>query len=134
MTAFNMERLHNCAFNLGMAGAAYDEAERFVRERVAFGRPLAEFQAVYHALVDMWTDLEALRLMARNAAASAIDGNYPRALETTAAKLYGARVASQITLKALELHGGYGATTNYAIERIHRDVVATIVAGGSCQC
>ncbi|NDV09886.1 MULTISPECIES: acyl-CoA dehydrogenase family protein [unclassified Rhodococcus (in: high G+C Gram-positive bacteria)] len=131
MTAFNMERLHNCAFNLGMAGAAYDEAERFVRERVAFGRPLAEFQAVYHALVDMWTDLEALRLMARNAAASAIDGNYPRALETTAAKLYGARVASQITLKALELHGGYGATTNYAIERIHRDVVATIVAGGS---
>ena len=131
MTAFNMERLHNCAFNLGMAGAAYDEAERFVRERIAFGRPVAEFQSVYHALVDMWTDLEALRLMARNAAASAIDGNYPQALETTAAKLYGARVASQITLKALELHGGYGATTDYAIERIHRDVVATIVAGGT---
>ena len=131
MTAFNMERLHNCAFNLGMAGAAYDEAERFVRQRVAFGRPVAEFQSVYHALVDMWTDIEALRLMAQRAAASAIDGNYPTALETTAAKLYGARVASQITLKALELHGGYGATTDYAIERIHRDVVATIVAGGS---
>lgn len=131
MTAFNMERLHNCAFNLGMAGAAYDEAERFVRERIAFGRPIAEFQAVYHALADMWTDIEALRLMAQRAAASAIGGNYPRALETTAAKLFGARIASQITLKALELHGGYGATADYAIERIHRDVVATIVAGGS---
>lgn len=131
MTAFNMERLHNCAFNLGMAGAAYDEAEEYVRERVAFGRPVAEFQSVYHALVDMWTDIEALRLMAQRAAASAIDGNYPRALETTAAKLYGARISSQITLKALELHGGYGATSGYSIERIHRDVVATIVAGGS---
>lgn len=131
MTAFNMERLHNCAFNLGMAGAAYDEAESFVRGRIAFGRPIAEFQSVYHTLVDMHTDLEALRLLAQKAASSAIDGNFPQALETSVAKLYGARVASQITLRSLELHGGYGATTDYPIERIHRDVVATIVAGGS---
>jgi butyryl-CoA dehydrogenase len=131
MTAFNMERLHNCAFNLGMAGAAYDEAEKFVRSRVAFGRNVVEFQSVYHVLVDMWTDIEALRLMAQRAAASAVDGNFPAGLETSAAKLFGARIASQITLKALELHGGYGATTDYAIERIHRDVVATVVAGGS---
>lgn len=131
MTAFNMERLHNCGFNLGMASSAYDEAVSFVTQREAFGRPIAEFQSVYHTVVDMWTDIEALSLMAYRAASTAIDGNFPQGLETTAAKLYGARVASQITLRALELHGGYGATTDYPIERIHRDVVATIVAGGS---
>jgi butyryl-CoA dehydrogenase len=131
MTAFNMERLHNCAFNLGMASAAYDEAVAYTSQRQAFGRELIDFQAVYHGLVDMWTDLEALRLMAQRAAAGAIDGNFPPGLETTAAKLFGARTAAGITQRALEMHGGYGATKDYAIERIHRDVVATIVAGGS---
>ncbi len=131
MTAFNVERLHNCAFNLGMAQSAYDEAVKFVEKREAFGRKVVEFQSVYHTLVDMWTDIEALRALAWNAADSAIDGNFPKGLDTTIAKLFGARVTSQITLKSLELHGGYGATLDYPIQRIHRDVVSTIVAGGS---
>jgi butyryl-CoA dehydrogenase len=131
MSAFNMERLHNCGFNLGMASAAYDEAVAYVQKRHAFGKPVVEFQSVYHTLVDMWTDLEALRLMAQRAAGTAEDGNFPKFLETSAAKLYGARVASGITLRALEMHGGYGAITDFPIERIHRDVVATIVAGGA---
>jgi butyryl-CoA dehydrogenase len=131
MSAFNMERLHNCGFNLGMAESAYDEAYKYTHERQAFGRELIEFQSVYHALVDMWTDLEALRLMAMRAASTATDGNFPKVLETSSAKLFGARLASGITLKALEMHGGYGATKDFVIERIHRDVVATIVAGGS---
>ena len=79
----------------------------------------------------MWTDLEALRLMAQRAASTAIDGNFPQSLETSAAKLFGARQAAGITQRALEMHGGYGATKDFVIERIHRDVVATIVAGGS---
>lgn len=131
MTAFNVERLHNCAFNLGMAQAAYDEAVKFVEQREAFGRKVVEFQSVYHTLVDMWTDIEALRALARNAAETAVNGNFPKGLDTTIAKLFGARVASQITLKSMELHGGYGATLDYPIQRIHRDVVSTIVAGGS---
>jgi butyryl-CoA dehydrogenase len=131
MGAFNMERLHNCGFNLGMASAAYDEAVAYVQKRHTFGKPVVEFQSVYHTLVDMWTDLEALRLMAQRAAATADGGNFPKVLETSAAKLYGARIASGITLRALEMHGGYGATTDFPIERIHRDVVATIVAGGA---
>ncbi len=131
MSAFNMERLHNCGFNLGMAQAAYDEAVEYASTREAFGQHVIDFQSSYHALVDMWTDLEALRLMAQRAASTAVDGNFPKALDTTAAKLFGARIASGITVKALELHGGYGATKDFPIERIHRDVVATIVAGGS---
>jgi butyryl-CoA dehydrogenase len=131
MSAFNMERLHNCGFNLGMASAAYDEAVAYVQKRHTFGKPIVEFQSVYHTLVDMWTDLEALRLMAQRAAGTADGGNFPKFLETSAAKLYGARIASGVTLRALEMHGGYGATTDFPIERIHRDVVATIVAGGA---
>jgi butyryl-CoA dehydrogenase len=131
MSAFNMERLHNCGFNVGMASAAYDEAVRYTSSRRAFGRELIDFQSTYHALVDMWTDIEALRLLGQRAACAAEAGNFPPVLETTAAKLYGSRIASAITTKALELHGGNGATKDYAIERIHRDVVSSIVAGGS---
>lgn len=131
MGAFNMERLHNCGFNLGMASAAYDEARKRVEEREAFGRQIIEFQSVYHALVDMWNDLQALQLLAYKAASTATAGNFPRGLETTSAKLFGARIASGITVKSLELHGGYGATLDFPIQRIHRDVVSTIVAGGA---
>jgi len=131
MTAFNLERLHNCGFWLGFSGAAYDEAARYVEQREAFGRPIVEFQAVYHALADMWVQIEALRLLAHRAAAGAIDGRFPRLAEVTQAKLFGATIGPQISLKAMELHGGYGATTDYAIQRIHRDCVTNVVAGGA---
>jgi butyryl-CoA dehydrogenase len=131
MTAFNLERLHNCGFWLGFSQAAYDETARYVQEREAFGRPIIEFQAVYHALADMSVQIEALRLLAYRAAASAIEGRFPPLAEVTQAKLFGATVGPQITLKALELHGGYGVTTDYAIQRIHRDCVTNVVAGGA---
>jgi alkylation response protein AidB-like acyl-CoA dehydrogenase len=131
MTAFNLERLHNCGFWLGFSQAAYDEAARFVERREAFGRPIIEFQAVYHSLADMWVQIEALRLLAYRAAAGAVDGRFPRLAEVTQAKLFGATVGPQISMKAMELHGGYGVTTDYAIQRIHRDCVTNVVAGGA---
>jgi alkylation response protein AidB-like acyl-CoA dehydrogenase len=131
MTAFNLERLHNCGFWLGFSQAAYDEAARYVQEREVFGRPEVEFQAVYHALADMSVQIEALRLLAYKAAAGAIEGRFPPLHEVTQAKLFGATVGPQITLKALELHGGYGVTTDYAIQRIHRDCITNVVAGGA---
>lgn len=131
MTAFNLERLHNCGFWLGFSEAAYDEAARHVERREAFGRPIVEFQAVYHSLADMWVQIEALRLLAHRAAAGAIDGRFPRLAEVTQAKLFGATIGPQISLKAMELHGGYGATMDYAIQRIHRDCVTNVVAGGA---
>jgi alkylation response protein AidB-like acyl-CoA dehydrogenase len=131
MTAFNLERLHNCGFWLGFSQAAYDEAAKYVQEREAFGRQTIEFQAVYHALADMSVQIEALRLLAYRAAANAIEGRFPPLLEVTQAKLFGATVGPQISLKALELHGGYGVTTDYPIQRIHRDCVTNVVAGGA---
>jgi butyryl-CoA dehydrogenase len=131
MTAFNLERLHNCGFWLGFSQAAYDEAAKYVQEREAFGRRTIEFQAVYHALADMSVQIEALRLLAYRAAANAIEGRFPPLHEVTQAKLFGATVGPQISLKALELHGGYGVTTDYPIQRIHRDCVTNVVAGGA---
>src|SRR6201998_1459955 len=131
MTAFNLERLHNCGFWLGFSQAAFDEAAKHPQKREAFGKQIIEFQAVYHSLADMWVPIEALRLLAYRAAASAIEGRFPKLAEVTQAKLFGATVGPQITLKAMELHGGYGATTDFAIQRIHRDCVTNVVAGGA---
>ncbi|KAA1379927.1 acyl-CoA dehydrogenase family protein [Aeromicrobium fastidiosum] len=131
MTAFNLERLHNCGFWLGFSEAAYDEASSYVLQREQFGKPLVAFQVVHHALADMWVQIEALRLLAYRAAATAVEGRFPRLAEVTQAKLFGATVGPQITLKALELHGGLGVTTDFAIQRIHRDAVTNVVAGGA---
>jgi alkylation response protein AidB-like acyl-CoA dehydrogenase len=131
MTAFNLERLHNCGLWLGLAQAAYDEAARYTQQRAAFGKPILDFQAVYHSLADMWVQIEALRLLAYRAASSAIDGRFPQLADVTQAKLFGATVGPQISLKAMELHGGYGATTDFPIQRIHRDCVTSVVAGGA---
>ncbi|WP_354698571.1 Caffeyl-CoA reductase-Etf complex subunit CarC [Paraconexibacter sp. AEG42_29] len=131
MSAFNMERLHNCAFWLGSSLAAYDEAAKHVQQREAFDRPLVEFQAVYHDLANMWTQIEALRLLATQAAATAKDGKYPDLHMVTMAKLFGATVGPQITLKSMELHGGVGVTLDAPIQRIHRDAISNVVAGGA---
>lgn len=131
MTAFNLERLHNCGFWLGYSQAAYDEAATYVQKREAFGRQIIEFQSVYHSLADMAVQIEALRLLAYRAAATAIDGRFPRLAEVSQAKLFGATVGPQITLKAMELHGGYGATTDFSIQRLHRDCVTNVAAGGA---
>lgn len=131
MRAFNMERLHNCAFWLGAAEAAYDEASKYVTEREAFGKKVIEFQSVYHTLADMWTSIEAHRLLCLRAAATAEDGRFPDPQLVTVAKLFGATMGPQVTLKSLELHGGYGVTMDYPIQRIHRDAISNVVAGGA---
>jgi butyryl-CoA dehydrogenase len=131
MTGFNLERLHNCGLWLGLSQAAYDEAAGYTQRHEAFGRPVIGFQSVYHTLADMWVQIEALRLLSYRAASSAIDGRFPKLSEVTQAKLFGATVGPQISLKAMELHGGYGVTTDFAIQRIHRDCVTSVVAGGA---
>lgn len=131
MSAFNMERLHNASLCLGLAEAAFDEASEFVQKRHSFGRPIIEFQSVYHDLADMWVKIEAQRLLAYRAGATAQDGRFPDAHDVTVAKYHGARMATEVTTRAMELHGGYGVTMDYPIQRIHRDVIASVVAGGA---
>lgn len=131
MTAFNMERLHNCAISLGTMMCAYDEASAYVQQRHAFGRPIIEFQAVYHTLADVAVTIEAARLLAHRAAANAIDGRYPQMLETTMGKLFGGTNAPLVAMKCMEIMGGIGVTKKSLIQRVYRDAITNLVAGGA---
>lgn len=131
MTAFNMERLHNCAVSLGGMMAAFDEASAHVQQRIVFGRPVIEFQAVYHALADIAVTIEAHRLLSHHAAATAIDGRYPQMKEVTMAKLFGGTRVPQVTMQCLEMMGGVGVTKAVVTERLHREAVTNLVAGGA---
>lgn len=131
MLAFNMERIHNATFSLALSEAAYAEAVTYIENRSAFGKPIIQFQSAYHSLVEMRLAIEAHRMLTFRAAATAVDGRYPLAEESSMAKLSGCLLAPDITLKAMILCGGDGTTMDFAAQRLHRDAMAALVAGGS---
>jgi len=131
MTAFNMERLHNCAVSLGGMMGAYDEAAAYVQKREVFGRPVIEFQAVYHTLADVAVTIEAHRLLSHRAAENAVDGKFPRMQEVTMAKLFGGTNVPLVAMKCLELMGGVGVTNKSVSQRLARDAMTNLVAGGA---
>lgn len=131
MGAFNMERIHNATLSLALAEAAFDEAVAYVRERTAFGKPILEFQATYHTLVEMRMAIEAHRGLLYRAALGAEDGRYPQLLEATMAKLSGCTMLPEVTKQAMILCGGDGTTLDFAAQRLHRDAMSALVAGGS---
>jgi len=115
-------RINIGACSLGTARAALEEAKAYVSERKQFGRAIAEFQATQFKLADMATELEAARLMIRNAAA-ALDRRDPRATMLCAmAKRYASDVCFQIANDGLQLHGGYGYLKDFPAERHVRDL------------
>jgi alkylation response protein AidB-like acyl-CoA dehydrogenase len=131
MTAFNMERLHNCAVSLGGMLCAYDEAAEHVQQREQFGRPVIEFQHVYHTLADIAVTIEAHKLLSYQAAANAIDGKFPEMQEVSMAKLFGGTQIPHVAMKCAELMGGKGVTSVTRTQRIVRDAVTNVVAGGA---
>jgi len=108
------------AMALGLAQAALDEAIRYARERVQFGQPIAKFQAIQWMLADMATEIDAARLMVYRAAALK-DAGKRFTKEAAMAKLYASEVAERAAFKALQIHGGYGYSREYPVERIYRD-------------
>ena len=115
-------RINIGACSVGTARAALDEAKAYVTDRKQFGRPIAEFQATQFKLADMATELEASRLMIRNAA-DALDRKVPRATMLCAmAKRFASDMGSKIANEALQLHGGYGYLKDFPAERHVRDL------------
>jgi alkylation response protein AidB-like acyl-CoA dehydrogenase len=115
-------RINIGACSIGTARAALEEAKTYVHDRKQFGRPLAEFQATQFKLADMATELEAARLMIRNAAA-ALDRRDPRATMLCAmAKRLASDAGFSIANDALQLHGGYGYLKDFPAERHVRDL------------
>jgi len=114
---------------LGLAQGALDHTLRYVQEREQFGRPVAEFQAVQFQLAQMATEIEAARLMVYNAARLKDQGG--RFLrEAAMAKLFASRMAQRVSSRCIDLHGGYGFTREYPVEKLYRDAkIGTIYEG-----
>ena len=117
--------------SVGMARAAFEAALRYAKERVAFGQPIFEHQAVSFRLADMATCIEAARQLIRHAAALK-DAGRPCLKEAAMAKLFASEMAERVCSDAIQIHGGYGYVADYPVERIWRDVrVCQIYEGTS---
>lgn len=124
-------RIGIAAQSVGMARAAFAAAYTFACERVAFGKPIIEHQAVAFRLADMATRIEVARQMVLHAAALR-DAGRPCLRQASMAKLFASEMAERVCSDALQVHGGYGYVTEYPIERICRDVrVCKIYEGTS---
>ena len=117
--------------SVGMARAAFDAALAYAKERVAFGQPIFEHQAVSFRLADMATRIEAARQLVRHAAVLK-DAGRPCLKEAAMAKLFASEMAERVCSDAIQIHGGYGYVADYPVERIWRDVrVCQIYEGTS---
>ncbi len=116
---------------VGMARAAFEAALRYAKERIAFGVPIFEHQAVQFSLADMATQIEAARQLIHHAA-SLKDAGRPCLKEAAMAKLYASEMAERVCSAAIQVHGGYGVVSDFPVERIYRDVrVCQIYEGTS---
>lgn len=129
-TAFSVERLGNSTACLAIAQEALDRTATYVQERKQFGKEIIEFQMVQAGLADMIVQVEAARLLIWRAAANAGTGA-PDTLEASVAKCYANEMVKRVTDTAIQLHGGYGYSSEYEIERMHRDAVGWAIAGGT---
>ena len=117
--------------SVGMARAAFEAALAYAKERVAFGQPIFEHQAVSFRLADRATRIEAARQLIRHAAALK-DAGRPCLKEAAMAKLFASEMAERVCSDAIQIHGGYGYVADYPVERIWRDVrVCQIYEGTS---
>ncbi len=124
-------RIGIAAQAVGMARAALDAALAYAREREAFGKPIAEHQAVNFRLADMATQVEVARQMVWHAAALR-DAGLPCLKEASMAKLFASEMAERVASDAIQIHGGYGYVADFPVERIYRDVrVCQIYEGTS---
>ena len=120
------------AMALGLAQAALDEATRYAKERVQFGQPIAKFQAIQWMIADMATEIDAARMMIYRAAALK-DAGRPFTKEAAMAKLYASEVAERAAFKAVQIHGGYGYSREYPVERIYRDQRLCTIGEGTSE-
>jgi butyryl-CoA dehydrogenase len=120
------------ALALGIAAGALEECLGYTGQRKQFGRPIASFQGVHFALADMATEIEAATHLVYHAAWLK-QHSQPYKKEAAMAKLYASELAMRATTKAVQLHGGYGYTTEYPVERMMRDAKVCEIGEGTSE-
>jgi butyryl-CoA dehydrogenase len=120
------------AMAVGIAQGAYEEALNYSKDRKQFGKSLSKFQAIQHMLATMATEVHAARLLVHHAS-KLRDKGEPYVVEGSMAKLYASEVAMRTTDKALQIHGGYGYTKEYPVERMYRDAKVCEIGEGTSE-
>ncbi|UCE74319.1 MAG: acyl-CoA dehydrogenase [Methanomassiliicoccales archaeon] len=132
MKALDGGRIGIAAQALGIAEAALEESVKYAKEREQFGKPIAKFQAIQWMIANMAAEIEAARMLVYHAAYSKDRGvNFTK--EAAMAKCYASEVAMRATTKALQIHGGYGYTKDYPVERFFRDAKITEIYEGTSE-
>lgn len=132
MSTLDGGRIGIAAQALGIAEGALEETIKYIKEREQFGRPLSKFQGLQWMVADMGTAIEAARLLVYKAAYNKANG-LPYNKEAAMAKLFAANTAMDVTTKCVQLHGGYGFTKDYPVERMMRDAKITEIYEGTSQ-
>lgn len=130
MTGLETGRIQVAARALGVGRAAFDDALRYAQERETFGRPIWQHQSIGNYLADMATKLTAARELILLACAK-VDAGERADLEAGMAKLFASETAMEVALNAVRIHGGYGYSTEYDVERYFRDAPLMIVGEGT---
>ena len=125
-------RIGIAAQAVGIAQGALDAALKYAKERHQFGRPIADFQAIQFYLADMAMEIDAARLLVWKAAWTK-ENRKRYTLEAAQAKLFASEMAQRVTNKALQIHGGYGYTRDYDVERFFRDARITEIYEGTSE-
>jgi alkylation response protein AidB-like acyl-CoA dehydrogenase len=130
MEGLETGRVNIAARAVGVARAAFEAAVRYAQEREAFGKPIAQHQAVQFLLADMGTKIEAARLLYLRAA-ELKDRGERADLEVGMAKLYASEMCLEVALDAIRVHGGYGYSSEFPVERYYRDAPLMIIGEGT---
>jgi alkylation response protein AidB-like acyl-CoA dehydrogenase len=130
LSALEFGRCNIAGRAVGVAQASLDLALAYAKERHAFGKPIAEFQAIQLKLADMATEVQAARLLTWWAA-SCLDAGRRADLETGMAKLYASEVCLKTSLECMRIHGGYGYSKEYEVERLYRDAPLMAIGEGT---
>lgn len=132
MDILNMGRISIGSMALGISQGALEQATKYALERTQFDRPIAEFQAIQFMLADSATEIEAARLLVYQAAILK-DRGLPFAIEASKAKLFASEVSHRVCHRAIQVHGGYGYSKEFPVERFMRDAKLTEIGEGTSE-
>jgi len=132
MATLDGGRIGIAAQAIGIGRAAFEEARDYSKVRKTFGVPISQHQAIQFMLADMATQIDAARLLAWRAAKMK-DQGVRHTAESAMAKLYASEMATRVTHKAIQVHGGYGYSTEFPVERNYRDARITEIYEGTSE-
>ncbi len=132
MSGLEVGRINVAARAVGIAQAAFNDAIKYAQQRITFGKPIAQHQAIQLKLADMATKIEAARLLMQKAAQKKDQGERCD-LEAGMAKLFASEMCQEVTLDALRIHGGFGYTKEFNVERYYRDAPFMLVGEGTSE-